>query len=122
MRRLVRLLPSTTLVDGIFLTLCLFFIMTPGFGVQYLSWLSYFAIIASWELGLLYTWLGGIFLYRVYTYWSGQFPMYYANPDVVGQWVGFEKTLDLALWMIVVLMFMRALRRLTASGRVQPVA
>jgi len=79
-----------------------FLSITPGFGVQYLSWLSYFIIIVSWRFGLAYSTLGGLFLYRVYTFWSGGFPIYNANSDQVGQWIGFEKMLDLAVWGVVI--------------------
>lgn len=92
------------LIEGVFLVFCLFLALTPGFGVQYLSWLSFFAPMVFWRLGIAYVLCGGIFLYRVYTYWSGGFPMYYANSDQMGQWKGFEEFLDIALWFVVVTM------------------
>jgi hypothetical protein len=91
-------------VEDIFLAFGLFLVMTPGFGIQYLSWFSFFAIIVFYRLGFIYTCCGGLFLYRVYTYWSGGFPMNYANSNQVGQWVGFEKVLDIILWLIMCIM------------------
>jgi len=105
------------LVEGAFLAFCLFLAITPGFGVQYLSWLSLYAVIASFTLGMIYVLIGGIFLYRVYAYWNGGLPLYYANSDKVGQWIGFEKMLDIILWLIVVIMLIRFLLDKKLAGR-----
>ena len=93
-----------SLTKGIFFVFCLFLSITPGFGVQYLSWLSYYAVMVTPVLGTIYLLVGGIFLYRVYNYWGGGVSPYYANSDAVGQWVGFEQTLDILLWTIVIMM------------------
>ncbi len=92
------------LVEGIFLTYCLFLVWTSGFGVQYLSWVCLWAIVSLPVVGTLYSILSGFFLYRVYTFWSGGFPMYYANSDKVGQWIGQDKVLDLVIWFLVAAM------------------
>jgi len=92
------------LLEGWFLIFAIFLVFTPGFGVQYLSWLAYFAVITSPFLGTVYLLLGGIFLFRVYTYWGGAIPPYYANSDAAGQWIGFNKLLDIALWVIIFMM------------------
>ena len=89
------------------MSFCLFLVVTPGFGVQYLSWLSFLALMTSPILGVAYSWVGGFFLYRVYTFWSGGFPMYHANSDRVSQWVGFDKTLDMIVCGIVALMLIQ---------------
>ncbi|MDP8266635.1 MAG: glycosyltransferase 87 family protein [Candidatus Aceula meridiana] len=94
------------LAEGCFLIFSLFLIITPGFGIQYLSWLSYFAVIATPFLGTIYLLIGGIFLYRVYVYWGGGVPPYYANSLKFSQWGnGVNQILDIALWTIIVLMF-----------------
>jgi Gpi18-like mannosyltransferase len=98
---------KTNLLEEIFLTFCLFLTVTPGFGVQYLSWLSFFAVIIFPVLGTIYLLLGGIFLWRVYAYWGGAAPPYYANSIEVGQWIGFEKFLDIILWLIIVTMLIK---------------
>lgn len=95
---------ALNMTEGAFLSFCAFLALTPGFGVQYLSWLSVFAVMALPVLGTVYVVLGGIFLFRVYRYWSGGVPPYFADSDTVGQWIGFEKTLDLAVWGVVVVM------------------
>ena len=99
------------LVEGAFLAFCLFFAITPGFGVQYLSWLSLYAIIVAPILGTIFVLLGGLFLYRVYAYWGGSVPPYYANsgPLEVTRWHGFENILDIILWLIVITMLIRFL-------------
>jgi Gpi18-like mannosyltransferase len=100
---------KVNLVEVTFLVFCLFLVITPGFGVQYLSWLPLFAVIVSPKLGMIYMLLGGFFLYRVYAYWSGGLPLYYADSDSIGQWIGFEKTLDIILWLLIILMLTKFL-------------
>jgi len=92
------------LLERVFLAFCLFLIFTPGFGVQYLAWLSLLAVAVSPILGLAYVWLGGVFLYRVYAFWGGLVPPYYANSWAYGRWGGHEKAMDIGLWLIVVAM------------------
>ena len=95
------------LTEGAFLTFSLFLVITPGFGVQYLSWLSLYSVIVFPILGMIYVLLGGVFLYRVYIYWGGGLPPYYANSDVVGQWIGFEKILDIVLWLLIIIILIK---------------
>ncbi len=97
------------LIEWSFLSFCLFLVITPGFGVQYLSWLSYFAILVMPSLAMPYLFIGAFFLYRVYSYWGGGVFPYYANSLKAGQWVGFEQALDILLWIIVVSMLIRFL-------------
>lgn len=104
------------LTEGAFLAFCLFLGITPGFGVQYLSWLSLYAVISSLTFGMIYTLIGGIFLYRVYAYWDGGLPLYYANSDKVGQWVGFEAGLDIVLWLIIIIMLIKFILDKNAPG------
>lgn len=107
------------LLEGVFFVFVFFLSVTAGFGVQYLSWLSLFAVIVFPFLGSFYVFLGGFFLFRVYMYWSGGKQPYYANSDVVGQWIGFEKTLDFILWFIVVVMLIKffvRLNKITKTG------
>lgn len=93
-------------LESAFLTFAIFFSCTPGFGVQYLSYISTLSIILSPVLSSIYTFTGGIFLYRVYTFWSGGFPLNNANSDKVGQWKGFDETLDIILWIILCVMLL----------------
>ncbi len=110
------LVQKKSLPEGCFLVFALFLSMSPGFGVQYLSWLSYFALMAMPAWGAAYAFLGGFFLFRVYAYWGGLQPPYYANSDLVGPWVGFEKGLGFALWFLVVLMLARFLLKTRSSA------
>jgi hypothetical protein len=94
-----------SMMGACFLTFAWFLTITPGFGVQYLSWLAGFSVVWFPLLGGLFTFLGGYFLYRVYSFWGGG-TLYYANSDQVGQWLGADKVTDLLLWGLVVLMTM----------------
>jgi hypothetical protein len=99
------------LVEAVFLSFCLFLAFTPGFGVQYLSWLSMLSVMVLPLAGSAYSLLGGIFLCRVYTYWGGTRPPYYASLWETGFWTGFDKDLDLLLWGTVIIMLITFLFR-----------
>jgi 4-amino-4-deoxy-L-arabinose transferase-like glycosyltransferase len=80
--------------------LFLFMFLTPGFGVQYLAWL------VPWALGL-HRWLAplffatsGVFLYLVYTYWSGGLPWNFGDAEV-GFWHGRTVAAELLCWAVV---------------------
>jgi hypothetical protein len=111
-------------LEGVFLTFCLFLALTPGFGVQYLSLLSFLAVMVLPVLGFVYLMVGGFFLYRVYSFWGGSVSPYYAHAHFIGKfiwpgfeqtyigkslWLGFEQTLDIILWAVVVLMLVKFL-------------
>jgi hypothetical protein len=98
-------------LEGVFLTFCIFLALTPGFGVQYLSLLSFLAVMVLPVLGSVYLMVGGFFLYRVYSFWGGSVSPYYAYAYQIENclWVGFEQTLDIILWAVVVLMLVKFL-------------
>jgi len=92
------------LLEAIGGTFLAFLIITPGFGVQYLSWLVGPGIFLGLPGLLLYTAVGSWFLFRVYTFWSGGFPWYFANSNLRSDqlpWVGFTRSLDFLLWLIL---------------------
>jgi hypothetical protein len=99
------------LLEGLFVITALFLVLTPGFGVQYLSWLAYFAVLSAPFLGTAWVVLAGVFLLRVYAFWGGSVPPYYANSDLVGQWRGFDCLFDLALWVLLIVVLVSFLRR-----------
>lgn len=81
------------------LTAFLFLAVTPGFGVQYLAWLVPWVVVAGiWQTVGFY-FAGGVFLFSVYTYWSGSFPWYFANAWVVGHWKGNIVPLEILCWV-----------------------
>ena len=69
----------------------------------------FFFVIVPFILGMIYIVIGGFFLYRVYAYWNCGLPLYYADSDKVGQWIGFEKRLDIILWLIIAIMLIKFL-------------
>jgi hypothetical protein len=90
------------LLEAIGWAFLVFLILTPGFGLQYLSWLVGPGLFLGVVGFGLYTVAASVFLFRVYTYWSGGFPWYFANSQVRGQWWGVDQTLDMALWWLLV--------------------
>jgi Gpi18-like mannosyltransferase len=99
------------LIEGCFSVFAVFLSFTVGFGVQYLAWLSYFAILVMPRLSVVYLVIGEIFLIRIYSFWGARIPPYYANADAVGPWIGFDKVIGLFLWVIVVIMLIKVLSR-----------
>lgn len=95
------------LIEGCFLVFSFFLIFSPGFGVQYLSWLSYFSVLVVPYLGAVYLLAGGFFLFKVYAYWGGGTRPYYANSDLIGQWGGFNNILGMILWVILIIMLVK---------------
>jgi hypothetical protein len=58
------------------LSVCLFFIITGGFGVQYLVWPIPLFLAANWRAGVLYSCLSGIGLGSTYfALWQGSIPI-----------------------------------------------
>ena len=90
------------LLEAIGWAFLIFLVAAPGFGVQYLSWLVGPGIFLGTVGLFLYTVIASIFLFRVYTFWSGGFPWFFANSDLRGQWVGVDRTLDIILWLLLV--------------------
>jgi 4-amino-4-deoxy-L-arabinose transferase-like glycosyltransferase len=82
-----------------------FFVVSPGFGVQYLAWLSVLGLFLQLPAALLFQLGAGAFLFTVYTYWCGGLPWNYANSDVMGPWKGISSTLDSLLWLGLVSWF-----------------
>ncbi|MBN8721659.1 MAG: hypothetical protein J0M03_01915 [Acidobacteria bacterium] len=52
----------------------LFLFLSPGFGIQYLTWLVPWIVGLSIELTLLYYLTSGIFAFMIYNSWSSGFP------------------------------------------------
>ncbi len=94
-------------------------LLTPGFGIQYLTWLA----IASFLLGpagaIGYNLIGGAFMFSVYHYWNRGFPWHFADSDKVGPWRAPQALLGRAAWIYLLvwaaLMMREALRRKRAT-------
>ncbi|HYW41257.1 MAG TPA: hypothetical protein VE959_00280 [Bryobacteraceae bacterium] len=98
----------------------LFLALTPGFGVQYLSWLVPWLAWAGLWYGVAFNLLGGTFLFLVYTYWSKGLPWDFANA-AVGPWGGTAIVFELLTWGLVVLYSVLSLAALW-RGQAQAVA
>jgi hypothetical protein len=83
------------------LVLSLFLSITPGFGIQYLSWLIPFAAL-GFTSGLLFYASSAVFLFMVYTYWSGGFPWHLADPTIKGDWTGAVVRWEVVCWYATV--------------------
>jgi Glycosyltransferase family 87 len=63
-------------MESVALSLVAFLILSPSFGVQYLSWAVAAAYLLDFWSATLYNLLGGLFLYQVYDYWNGGLPWF----------------------------------------------
>jgi hypothetical protein len=83
------------------LLLFLFHLLTPGFGIQYLLWLTPWMAALPWPLIAVHTAAAGALCVTVYTRWCGGLPWYYANAIKTrgwGRWGGF---LGVLAWLTV---------------------
>jgi hypothetical protein len=83
--------------------------LTPGFGVQYLSWLVPFAVEVGVGATLAFYLTGGVFLTLVYNFWAGGLPWYYANSLDKPFWPPLVSQAGLACWAVVVAVGVAAL-------------
>lgn len=91
------------LFTGLGNTFLAFFLLTPGFGIQYLAWLVPTGVFLGLRGALAYNVVGGAFVIGVYTFWSQGFPWYLADSDRVGLWRGPNAALCFAVWICLVL-------------------
>jgi hypothetical protein len=96
--------------------LFLFHLVTPGFGIQYLAWLSPWVAALPWSVAAAYFAASGAFCAGVYTYWSRGVPWYFANSVITGTWRGGVNVLGLITWLTVALVLAAYWRHL----RLQP--
>ena len=81
--------------------LAFFFVsFTPGFGVQYLAWLTPWTVVVGSSAVALYNLTAGTFLTVVYTHWCRGFPWYYANAYETPVWSSPGLLLGLACWFM----------------------
>lgn len=79
-----------------------FLFFTPGFGVQYLTWLVPWLASLALYPPIVFNITAGTYLFAVYTYWSGGFPWYFA--DSFGKVPAFSESavyLGVICWLAV---------------------
>ena len=89
------------LFDQFGITLFLFLFLTPGFGVQYLYWLTPWAVTLGVRVYLFHSLAAGTFLFTVYTFWSGGMPWGFANSLATGPWGRQTQVLQVLAWISV---------------------
>jgi hypothetical protein len=80
-----------------------FLALTPGFGIQYLSWLASLVVFLSVPLALLYTLSASAFLVMVYTHWCCGF-RWGAGDTWAGLWPPGIETMGYAAWACTLLL------------------
>ncbi len=111
---MARRFPRSPLVMRLGLVACLFLVLTPGFGLQYLAWVAPWGVLLGPEALLLVQFAGTLFLVSVYNYWSDTFPWYLANSLVKGTWRHATIFYEILCWgsiLVLALLFQAAVRR-----------
>ncbi|MBW3564981.1 MAG: DUF2029 domain-containing protein [Acidobacteria bacterium] len=101
---------------AIHLSLSIFLCLSPGFGVQYLSWLIPFAIFTlTFRQTLLLVASVSLYLYVTYTIWCRELTWYYANAlwEARGGWI--VNWLAIPLWLLLVWLTVSGVRHLSDS-------
>jgi hypothetical protein len=80
-----------------------FLALTPGFGVQYLSWLASLVVFLSIPLALLYTLSASAFLVMVYTHWCCGVK-WGADDAWAGLWPPGVETMGYVAWVCTLLL------------------
>jgi hypothetical protein len=80
---------------------------TPGFGIQYLAWLTPWLATLPWAIVAAYIAASGLFCAAIYTYWSGGLPWYYADSVTTGDWKGLLSLAGFATWLTVAFVLVR---------------
>jgi hypothetical protein len=93
--------PGTPLLVQCGLVISLFLALTPGFGVQYLSWLVPWSVALSPYGMTAFYLVGTAFMFTYYTVGSGGFPWYFANTLERPPWYGTVVALGLICWVVV---------------------
>ena len=99
-------------------TLAIFLILTPGFGVQYTVAVQPLLIATSLAIGALYGLLAGLFLFLVYLFtWTGTVPMlaYFEGAyPMPGALIG------VLAWVVLVIFVVRTLARANVTSTDHP--
>jgi hypothetical protein len=81
----------------------LFLVLTPGFGIQYLVWAFPWMVALGTEMFWIYSIAGSLFMFHVYTTWSGGFPWFLADSTYAISWSGSLIRHEMLCWSIALL-------------------
>jgi hypothetical protein len=82
-----RLQSKPRLFDQLGASLLLFMFLAPGFGVQYLYWLTAWVVILGTRATLLLYLTSGMFAFVLYNYWAHGLPWWFADYLDWGGWM-----------------------------------
>jgi hypothetical protein len=108
--------PARQLLGSIGWAFLIFMLLTPGFGIQYLTWLAVASFLLSPAGAIGYSLLGGAFMFSVYHYWNRSFPWYLADSDKLGPWQAPQALLGRLAWIYLVVWAALTIRE-ALSGR-----
>ncbi len=107
----------SALLRAFAVTFLAFLVVTPGFGVQYLSWLVAPAVFIGLAFNVSYNILASWFLGAVYAFWSGGWPLDYADSRGAGPWRGPTIVLELILWFVLAVTLIVVMRAAVVAQR-----
>lgn len=80
-----------------------FLFLTPGFGIQYLAWLTPWIIMAGWPFAATHLLATGLYALAQYMTWQGGLIMDIANTLTLGLWGRALPALKWAAWLSLLL-------------------
>jgi hypothetical protein len=100
------------LVESVGLSLAMFLLLTPAFGVQYLSWVVAGLYLLNIRAATAFNLIAGGLLVQTYTRWSGGFPWY---RGVAHEFNRFEEKLGWVTWAALLVAVLWGIRKLLHS-------
>jgi uncharacterized membrane protein len=99
---------------------CMFLVLTPGFGIQYLSWLVPFVVLLGAVPALIFYWSGAAYIFLVYGCWYDLF----LTTALCARLQYVTYFLELLCWCCVIyllILYQRVVRRYWVECRLGPV-
>jgi hypothetical protein len=109
--------PETSLFVRCGFAFFAFLLVTPGFGVQYLTWLTPWLAAIGWRLGVLHALAAGGFAALLYIDWTPGRVRSFIDAILMGRTSGFVPVLNVLTWITVALVVWAFSRQLLRRRR-----
>ncbi len=81
---------------------CFFLAFSPGYGIQYLSWLVIWPLVLGAPACLFWNLTAGAFIFANYAFWAGGFPWYLAESRGITTQPAYLYVLGQICWLVVI--------------------
>jgi hypothetical protein len=101
-------------MESVAMSLVAFLVLSPAFGVQYLSWVVAAAYLLDFWSATLYNILGGLLLFQVYDHWNGGLPWFHKAKGQL--FTPSEVALAALVWASLTAVLIRGARSAISGG------